>query len=332
MKTATAPGRRAEPCSSGGLFATRLRAAALIALLLAVSVSGAEAIRVRHWAKPDVPDVVPGEVIVKFKRGVEKATVEAVHRRHGTAEIYTSKFGGKAIAEMVAALSEEPSVEYAEPNSVCYAVGFPDDAPPNDPYYPLQWHLSNGVYGGIDVAPAWRLSQGAGAIVAVIDTGVAYETIGAYQRAPDLANTSFVAGYDFVGGDTHPNDDDGHGTHVTGTIAQITNNALGVAGVAFGCSIMPIKVLNRRGTGTAATVADGIRFAADSNAKVINMSLGWPVTNGVAYDPGQTVRDAVAYAYGKGVTIVCASGNDGQSAVAYPAAYDGYCIAVGATR
>jgi len=292
---------------------------------------------------------VPGEVLVKFRRGVTRAAAAAVYRRHRVREIYTSPYGGfkrlrlpeeASVPAMVAILSREPAVEYVEPNTICRAF-----MSPNDPYYALQWHLddtaapnpyggANG--GGINVEPAWDATQGAGAVVAVLDTGVAYENYRVkrkrYYRAPDLADTAFVAGYDFIENDTHPNDDNSHGTHVTGTIAQSTNNALGVAGVAFRCRIMPVKVLDKDGYGTAQTLADGIRFAADHGAKVINLSLGWPVEDGVAYEPGETVRSAVEYAYNKGVTLVCAAGNDGQGAVAYPAAYDAYCIAVGATR
>jgi serine protease len=189
--------------------------------------------------------------------------------------------------------------------------------------------------------PAWEIETGdPGVIVAVIDTGVAYEDYEefvdnpgrgkdywiTYQQAPDLVNTNFVAGYDFVNNDEHSNDDEGHGTHVTGTIAQSTNNAIGVAGVAFGTSIMPVKVLNSKGSGTYADIADGIYFAADNGAAVINLSLGGTSTS-------STLENAVSYAYDKGVTIVCAAGNEYESGNSplYPAAYDAYCIAVGAT-
>jgi serine protease len=164
-------------------------------------------------------------------------------------------------------------------------------------------------------------------IVAIVDTGIAYENYRGYYQAPDLAETLFVPGYDFVNGDTHPNDDHGHGTHVAGTIAQSTNNDRGVAGIAFGCSIMPIKVLGTDGSGNVFNIASGIHYAADHGARVINVSLGSP-------DPSTTIEQAVAYAYGKGVTVVCAAGNDYEdgSPPSYPAAYDDYCIAVGAVR
>jgi serine protease len=91
---------------------------------------------------------------------------------------------------------------------------------------------------------AWDISTGSGAVVAVLDTGVAYENYGPYCQAPDLAGTTFVPGYDFVNNDAHPNDDNWHGTHVAGTIAQTTNNGYGFAGVAFDCTIMPVKIAN----------------------------------------------------------------------------------------
>ncbi|MCD6527639.1 MAG: S8 family serine peptidase [Desulfuromonas sp.] len=176
-------------------------------------------------------------------------------------------------------------------------------------------------------------------IVAVVDTGVAFEDYDQYVprnahngyyvnylQAPDLAQTSFVAGYDFINDDAHPNDDQGHGTHVTGTIAQSTNNGIGAAGIAFDTTIMPVKVLDSNGSGSYTAIAEGIYFAADNGAQVINMSLG-------GGSESITLENALIYAYNEGVTIVCASGNDGfTNAISYPATYDAYCIAVGATR
>ena len=280
------------------------------------------------------PLFVPGEILVKFNPRVPEEVIERINDKHGASILEISPWGfmrlgipkGRSITDMVEVYSRNPNVEYAQPNSICWAV-----MTPNDSHYSYQWHLYNTEYGGINMESAWDLSTGAGVVVAVLDTGVAYEDYDDYRQAPDLANTSFVTGYDFIDDDSHPNDDESHGTHVTGTIAQSTNNSVGVAGVAFNASIMPVKVLDADGSGTAYTVANGLYFAADNGADVINMSLGWPWWLGRMYDPGPVVHNAVIYAYNKGVTIVAAAGNDGKNQVAYPAAYE-ECIAVGATQ
>lgn len=145
-----------------------------------------------------------------------------------------------------------------------------------------------------------------------------------YQQAPDLAGTSFVAGYDFVNNDIHPNDDEAHGTHVTGTVAQTTNNNLGVAGIAFNTSIMPVKVLNAAGTGSNNMVANGIIYATDNGAHIISMSLG-------SSSPSSTIESAVNYSYSNGVTVIAACGNANNPSCDYPAAYNNV-ISVGATQ
>lgn len=172
---------------------------------------------------------------------------------------------------------------------------------------------------------AWDISTGSPTVVvAVVDTGVSYENYTdpisgiTYYQAPDLACTSFTSPYDFVDGDTHANDDNRHGTHVTGTIAGCANNGLGVASVAPDATIMPVKVLNSIGSGTYADIATGIIYAADNGADIINLSLGGPF-------PSTTLYNALAYASNKGVVIVC-------STVGYPAGYNEYCMPVGATR
>ncbi|MDP2910564.1 MAG: S8 family peptidase [bacterium] len=254
---------------------------------------------------------VQNEIIVKFKGDVGPFRIIKVPE-------------GK-VGEKIREYSQRTDVVYAEPNYIAYAL-----MTPNDPNYKYQWHLDNPVYEGINTKKAWDISTGdPSVIVAIVDTGIAYENYKqgrkTYCQASDLVQTSFVSGYDFVNNDSHPNDDNRHGTHVAGTIAQSTNNNLGVAGVAFNTALMPIKVLDSRGSGTYANIAKGIRYAADNGAKVINLSLG-----GSSSD--NTLRDAVAYAYQKGVTVVAACGNNNSSSCLYPAAYNDYVIAVGATQ
>jgi serine protease len=278
------------------------------------------------------PRWLEDEIIVKFKPHLLPRQINRVNQQHGTVLLYTSPFGrfsrlkipaGKTVQELLCTYRENPDVQYAELNYLACAFFLP-----NDPYYPYQWNFRHWQEGGINMEPAWDITSGQSTVVvAVLDTGVAYETYKNFELAPDLASTNFVPGYDFVNNNTHPNDDDGHGTHIAGTITQNTNNNLGTAGVAFDCSIMPVKVLSRRGSGTYADIADGIYFAADNGAQIINLSLG-------GENPSITLEDALAYAYSKGVTIVCSAGNEYEhgNPVQYPAAYDQYCIAVAAAR
>ena len=187
-------------------------------------------------------------------------------------------------------------VEYIEPNYVYSAFDTP-----NDPSYGKQWNLRS-----INVEQAWDETKGEGITVAVIDTGV--------SQVPDLKQTKFAKGYDFVNDRSNAGDDNGHGTHVAGTIAQSTNNRYGVAGIAYEAKIMPLKVLAKAGGGTIADIAEAIKFAADNGADVINMSLG----GGGA---SQAMQEAIDYAYNKGVVIIAAAGNANQNSSSYPARY-----------
>jgi len=195
--------------------------------------------------------------------------------------------------------------------------------PPNDPLFRHQYNLA-----AIEIPDAWAISRGAGAVVAVLDTGVAFEDRGPYRRAPDLAGTRFVDGWDFVDDDPHPNDvppRDGrrsHGTQMAALIAQTAGNGIGGAGVAPAASIMPIRVLRPDVTGSARDIARGLRFAADRGADVVNLSVAGP-------SPAPVLTRAIDYATAKGVTIVAAAGNDGRPSVSWPAA-DPRVIAVGA--
>jgi len=211
----------------------------------------------------------------------------------------------RATRRLLQRLQREALVEYAHPNYQFQAAFVP-----NDPLYSQQWNLR-----AIRMPEAWEISQGEGVTVAVVDTGV--------TRVPDLAQTEFVKGYDFVDDDEDPTDLNGHGTHVAGTLAQSTNNALGVAGVAFKAKIMPVRVLDANGFGSLSDVVEGIRYAVDHGATVINLSLGSRAS-------ARLMEEAVAYAHSKGVTVVAAAGNENSSQVSYPARYP-HVIAVSAT-
>ncbi|MEM9453097.1 MAG: S8 family peptidase [Myxococcota bacterium] len=188
---------------------------------------------------------------------------------------------------------------------------------PDDPMFHLQWHMEQ-----IRAPEAWTKTQGEDVVVAVIDTGVAWKDGKGVRQLPDLAEAEFVAGESFINGLPEGLDDHAHGSHVAGTIAQSTNNGVGVTGVAYGATIMPLKVLSKDGRGSVGGIANAIRYAADHGAHVINMSLGGPL-------PSRVLAKAIEYAHGKGVTTVCAAGNERRSRVGYPAA-NKHAIAVSA--
>lgn len=187
-------------------------------------------------------------------------------------------------------------VEAIDPNYLYAAFEVP-----NDPDYTKQWNLRN-----INIETAWDETKGADRTIAVIDTGIAV--------VPDLKETQFVPGYDFVNNRENAEDDNGHGTHVAGTIAQSTNNGYGVAGVAYQAKLMPLKVLSDTGSGTVADIAEAIRFAADHGADVVNLSLG-------GFGDSHVLKEAIDYAHQKGVVIVAAAGNSNANAAAFPARY-----------
>jgi subtilisin family serine protease len=161
----------------------------------------------------------------------------------------------------------------------------------------------------------WGYSTGSESIIiAIVDTGIDL-------AHPDLAD-KIIPGYDFVNNDPIPQDDHGHGTHVAGIAAAVTNNGIGIAGVSWGARLLPVKVLNEQGWGYTSAIAAGIVWAADRGARVINLSLGGPAST--------TLREAVNYAVGKGALVVAAAGNSGNSTPNYPGAYPA-AISVAAT-
>jgi subtilisin family serine protease len=181
------------------------------------------------------------------------------------------------------------------------------DFMPNDPYFTSGglWGLHNtGQSGGkvdadIDAPEAWGINRGSSTvIVAVLDSGVDLDH-------PDFSGR-LTSGWDFVNNDNNPNDDQGHGTHVAGTVAARGNNSLGVVGVAMEARVMPVKVLDSSGSGSYYGIIQGINYATNNNADVINMSLG-----GTSYS--SALQDAINRAYNNGVLVVASSGNCGDS-------------------
>ncbi|HWW85574.1 MAG TPA: S8 family serine peptidase [Vicinamibacterales bacterium] len=304
----------------------------------------------------------PGRVIVKFRDGVGaelKKSIAATaspsagiaqHPAYADFDIVTIDPNEDAEA-VSSSFRQRSDVEYAQPAYRVYPT-----LVPNDKFYPLQWNLPM-----IGLERAWDIQPSAGSsiTVAVIDTGIAYTTMrvaftaigfkvddsgNLFPDSPQFPGTSypalgqiivpfvaatelatanrFVAPWDFIWGDNLPLDLEGHGTHVTGTIGQLTNNGTngigdtanggGTAGVAFNVKIMPVKVLSNGwdeifgspNVGTDDIVAQGVRYAADNGANVINMSLGRP-----GPDPSPVMESAIKYAVGKGVFIAIAAGN-----------------------
>ncbi|HSV74088.1 MAG TPA: S8 family peptidase [Chthonomonadales bacterium] len=285
--------------------------------------------------------VVPGEIVVDLRDSLSAAEVTAFARSHAatysgppidrnSGRIFALRVPVSAARVALAALRADPRVEAAElqrlfsvPRFLGAVPAGPASGPPsepsrgwrpNDPRFGEQWNFHR-----IGMEEAWTRTQGAGVVVAVIDTGVALG-YGDGPRCRDFADTEYVEPYDFIARRPSAHDDFGHGTHVAGTIAESTNNGEGVAGIAFRARLMPLKVLNANGYGRMSDVAAAIRYAADRGAHVINLSLGSSM-------PDLITRRACQYAFEKGVTIVAAAGNDGQEGIAYPAAYP-ECIAV----
>jgi serine protease len=160
----------------------------------------------------------------------------------------------------------------------------------------------------------------------VLDTGVAYRDQGPYRRAPDLR--SFVRGHDFVDGDRHPFDLNGHGTHVAGTIGEDTNNGIGAAGIAYRARIMPVRTLDATGAGDSVTISRGIRYAVRHHADVINLSLEFGPDLRASDVPDLVA--AIRYARRRGVVVIAVAGNEASQELPYPARAEGV-IAVAAT-
>lgn len=256
--------------------------------------------------------------------------------RHGSARVVQV---GDRVDETVRTLRARPDVvRSAAPNPIArMAATTPAELVPNDPgsgkgWQALQWNFAGPF--GVNAPRAWANAAkaggrgGRGVVVAVLDTGVAYRTAGRFRRSPDFTSKDFVRGYDFVDDDTHPDDHNGHGTHVASTIGEATNNGVGLTGLAYGARIMPIRVLDTIGEGDALAIAKGVRFATRREADVINLSLEFSPE--ITSQDIPELLDAIADAREAGVLVVGASGNEGYRNVAWPARTRNV-LAVGAT-
>jgi serine protease len=302
----------------------------LMAIFSLAACSDSIEFDISEWESPYV------EIVVDFDDDISTQEINRIESELGIDFTPNSPFSAKTkimlatvkdgqLDELENELEDLGTVESASVNHMYKTTHWEDVAArpsdnsgpfPNDPLYKEQWNFKM-----IGVKHAWKDSTGKGVVVAVIDTGVSDGT-GKYGRVPDLGQTEFVPGFNFINNNSDPYDMYGHGTHVAGTIAQSTNNGIGVAGIAYDAAIMPIKVLSDSGYGSAADIAEGIRWAADNGANVINLSLG-----GGAYSA--VMEAATVYAKEKNVFLACAAGNGSAPIIEFPAGYDG-CYAVSA--
>lgn len=302
-----------------------------VAILVSIVTALALFVPMASFASSSVPGTrvdlnapaVPGQFLIKFKPTVSvKARTASLQAQGGQITNHLNALGVdvvefptltsatdvQATEALIKSFKGNPNIEYIEPNYI-YSAQFT----PNDPSLSSQW-----AWSVIQAFQAWDTTQGsASTVIAVVDTGV-------MNTHTDL-DAKIVAGFDYVDNDSTPQDGNGHGTHVSGTSAAETNNATGGAGTCPNCSVMGVRVLDNNGSGTLANVANGITYAADHGAKVINLSLGGTGST--------TLQTAVDYAWGRGVFLACAAGNSNTSSTtsAYPAAYPN-CFAIASTN
>lgn len=315
---------------------------------------------------------VPGKVVVGYSRAPSATLQHTVDMRAGAVATAAAEPGvevlrvarSESVQAAAARLRSMPGVAYAVPDYIAHASGgfVPDDrghgAGARD-WEMLQWNFLPGA--GVDAPDAWanlmrdRAPGGRGVVVAILDTGVAYRNWTnrrnheVFRESPDFVGTRFVRPCDLIQGtirglhrghiaasstctDPYALDREGHGTFVAGVVAEATNNHLGVTGLAYGASIMPVRILDAEGNGDSITIARGIRYAATHGAHVINLSL--------EFDPSIVASDipdvinAIRYAHSRGVTVVAAAGNDSLPGMPAPVSYparDSQVISVGAT-
>ena len=260
---------------------------------------------------------VAGQILVKPRAGLAEADFAARLAGHGATHRQTLRHLNVRVINVaesrteavLAALQSDPDIEFAERDYMA-RVAFV----PNDPLVVSgdEWHVQK-----IQAPQAWDITVGnPAAIVAILDSGI-------MASHPEFAGR-ILPGYDFVSNDTNTTDDFGHGTAVAGIIVAAGNNAVGVAGVAYGCSVLPVKVVDSSGFASYSSIAQGIKYAVDHGARVINMSIAGD-------SPSTTLQGAIDYAWSNNVVLVAAAGNNANTLLQYPAACE-HVVAVSATE
>ena len=253
------------------------------------------------------------QIIVKFKEDVCEETQLKIHHKHKCTILDHNKeldfqvlHSKRDINTLIKIYNKLEEVEYAEPNHMLKAF-----YTPNDPFFAYQYGPQK-----VQAPDAWDVTTSNGNIkIAIIDTGV-------QLNHPELA-IKLWPGYNFVEGNLNPNDGSGHGTHVAGIAGALTENSLGIAGIAPSASIIPVRALDNSGNGTLSNIANAITYSTNAGAKVINLSLG-------SSQGSITLENAINYAWNQGVVIVAAAGNEASNTLTYPAAYQNV-IAVAST-
>jgi subtilisin family serine protease len=251
---------------------------------------------------------VTGEILVKYAAGVSKREVSAINRSHGVhvleaipeLGVYRLSFpDNMSVHAKINRLSNDPRFESAEPNY----VGEGGDFFPSDPSFDRQWHLHNvGKFGGtedadIDAVEGWQISRGDESVtVAVLDSGIDFSH-------PEFSGR-LLPGFDFVNEDMDPEAEHSHGILVTGLLAANVDNGVSIAGVDHFAQILPIKVLNVNNQGSVMDLTQGLVFAANEGAAVINMSL-------IGYGQSGVLEDALQYARDSGAILIACAGNGG---------------------
>lgn len=280
-----------------------------ILLILSIIVSAVLILIVQSISEdPSTPEQ-PGtfkenQMIVKFKDGITQEVINQIHTTNQCTmleqnnnigfQLLESKYTTSKMMALYNALDE---VEYVEPNYTVEAF-----LTPNDAFYAYQYGPQK-----ISAPAAWDVTTSNSNIrIAIVDTGV-------QTNHPDLVN-KLLPGYNFVNGNSNVTDVNGHGTHVAGIAAAATNNNLGIAGIAPSARILPVKALADNGSGISTNIANGIVYAANQGAQVINLSLG-------TTQDSVTIRNAIDYAINRGSVVVAAAGNNGANLLTYPAVY-----------